>query len=414
MSIHKRPNGSWEVRYRDLSKRNRSRSFRLKSDAEDFERLTLLDLKRGNYLSPDLGQIQLNDIWNQWKDSKALEAKTMADYESLWKTHIKPRFGNTSLNQIKPIDIQNWNLDSVTTNKVSGARRDKATTLLSNLLDYSIDLGYISKNATKGANGRIRRYANKTDKKVRKKTVASFSDLNKLAKCAGEFEPLILVASLIGLRWGEIVGLRVEDVDFSNRRLVVRRAIVELSGQLITKNTKTNKTRHCPIPEILIPKLEKQILNKSAEDLLFPDRNGNPLRNSNFKRDVYHPALKAAELERMSLKDLRSSFGTNGLRDSNNLVGVSKIMGHSSFATTLKHYVVPSLEDLEKVSKAMNDSMLALGPDVRILYAPNNFQIVDESESQIIYPLTSGNESGPCRDRTDDPQIKSLLLYRLS
>jgi hypothetical protein len=193
----------------------------------------------------------------------------------------------------------------------------------------------------------------------------------------------------------------------SNRRLVVRRAIVELSGQLITKNTKTNKTRHCPIPEILIPKLEKQILNKSAEDLLFPDRNGNPLRNSNFKRDVYHPALKAAELERMSLKDLRSSFGTNGLRDSNNLVGVSKIMGHSSFATTLKHYVVPSLEDLEKVSKAMNDSMLALGPDVRILYAPNNFQIVDESESQIIYPLTSGNESGPCRDRTDDPQIKS-------
>jgi len=56
----------------------------------------------------------------------------------------------------------------------------------------------------------------------------------------------------------------------------------------------------------------------------------------------------------------------------------------------------------------MNDSMLALGPDVRILYALNNFQSVDESESQIIYPLTSGNESGPCRDRTDDPQIKSL------
>ena len=52
--------------------------------------------------------------------------------------------------------------------------------------------------------------------------------------------------------------------------------------------------------------------------------------------------------------------------------------------------------------------MLALGPDVRILYAPNNSQKVDESESQIICLLTSGNESGPCRDRTDDPQIKSV------
>ena len=89
-------------------------------------------------------------------------------------------------------------------------------------------------------------------------------------------------------------------------------------------------------------------------------------------------------------------------------------MGHSSFATTLKHYVVPSLEDLEKVSQAMNDSMLALGPDVRILFAPNNFQVTDETNGQINYTLNRANVSGPCRDRTDDPQIKSLLLYRLS
>jgi integrase len=414
MSIHKRQNGSWEVRYRDLSNRNRSRSFKLKSGAEDFERSTLLDLKRGNYLSPDAGQIRLKEVWNQWKDSKALAAKTMADYESLWRTHIEPKFGNVSLAQIKPIDIQKWNLESIAINQLSGARRDKATTLLSNLLDYSIDLGYISKNVAKGANGKVRRYANKSIKKVRKKTITSFSDLSLLSKFVGEYESLILVAGLIGLRWSEIVGLQVEDVDLINKRLTVRRAIVELGGLLITKDTKTNKTRHCPIPEILIPKLEKQILNKSAEDLLFPDRNGRPLRNSNFKRDIYHPALKAAGMDKMSLLDLRSSFGTNALRNSNNLVGVSKIMGHSSFTTTLKHYVVPSLEDLEKVSKAMNDSMLALGPDVRILFAPNNFQVTEEPNAQINYPLTSVNESGPCRDRTDDPQIKSLLLYRLS
>ena len=110
MSVHKRSNGSWEVRYRDLSNRNRSRSFKLKKEAEDFERSTLLDLKRGNYLSPELGHIRLKEVWHQWKDSKALEAKTMADYESLWRTHIEPRFGNISLSQIKPIDIQDWNL----------------------------------------------------------------------------------------------------------------------------------------------------------------------------------------------------------------------------------------------------------------------------------------------------------------
>ena len=37
-----------------------------------------------------------------------------------------------------------------------------------------------------------------------------------------------------------------------------------------------------------------------------------------------------------------------------------------------------------------------------------------ETVKRNIVPLNSGNESGPCRDRTDDPQIKSLLLYLLS
>ena len=42
-----------------------------------------------------------------------------------------------------------------------------------------------------------------------------------------------------------------------------------------------------------------------------------------------------------------------------------------------------------------------------------NGLVAVESDSEI-RALNSENASGPCRDRTDDPQIKSLLLYRLS
>ena len=49
--------------------------------------------------------------------------------------------------------------------------------------------------------------------------------------------------------------------------------------------------------------------------------------------------------------------------------------------------------------------MLDLGSDVSILYEPNNFQIVQEPDNEIIYPLISENKGGPCRNRTDDPRM---------
>ena len=51
---------------------------------------------------------------------------------------------------------------------------------------------------------------------------------------------------------------------------------------------------------------------------------------------------------------------------------------------------------------------------VRELFGEKQNQLVAVEPVNKILALNSGNESGPCRDRTDDPQIKSLLLYRLS
>ena len=60
------------------------------------------------------------------------------------------------------------------------------------------------------------------------------------------------------------------------------------------------------------------------------------------------------------------------------------------------------------IDKAFSES------HVRELFGKKQNELVSVESANEIHALNSENASGPCRDRTDDPQIKSLLLYRLS
>lgn len=56
------------------------------------------------------------------------------------------------------------------------------------------------------------------------------------------------------LRFGELVGLRVEDVDLTARRLRVRRSITQVGGKLIEGNPKSAPGRRSiPIPQRVVP-----------------------------------------------------------------------------------------------------------------------------------------------------------------
>lgn len=63
-----------------------------------------------------------------------------------------------------------------------------------------------------------------------------------------------------GLRFGELTGLNVKDVDLAARRMRVRRSITQVGGRLVERNPKSDAGRRSiPIPERLMPALKARL-----------------------------------------------------------------------------------------------------------------------------------------------------------
>jgi len=85
----------------------------------------------------------------------------------------------------------------------------------------------------------------------------------------------VMTMLLCGLRRGECVGLTIEDIDFENKRISVKKAIRYTSNQGVEKKPKTDAgIRQMPIPDILVPMLKNQCKNKDYNVHVFTKVDG--------------------------------------------------------------------------------------------------------------------------------------------
>lgn len=100
-------------------------------------------------------------------------------------------------------------------------------------------------------------------------------------------------------------GLRTRDVDLLRRRLLVRRAVVEVGSDLVPGTPKTHRMRDVPLPPWLADPLAQHLGGRSADDLVFTNTTGGLLRSANWKRRVWDRALSETGLEPLTPHDLR-------------------------------------------------------------------------------------------------------------
>lgn len=93
-----------------------------------------------------------------------------------------------------------------------------------------------------------------------------------LADASGWHRPIVLTLGLCGLRWGELVGLQVGDVDFARQRIHVLRTVSEIRDHFVVGTTKTGETRTVIFPSLLRPCLEEACAGRRPSNLLFPGR----------------------------------------------------------------------------------------------------------------------------------------------
>jgi integrase len=171
---------------------------------------------------------------------------------------------------------------------------------------------------------------------------------------------LYWTALLLGLREGELLGLRWQDVDLDRQTLGIAGAISRQKqangrSRLVLVPTKTQAgARTLPLPALLCSILREHKAGQDEErrgpgweehGLVFPSERGTPLEAGNLVSRSFKPALKRAGLADMRFHDLRHTTASLLLASGVDTKTVSAILGHTSPAFTLATYahVLPEI-----------------------------------------------------------------------
>lgn len=149
------------------------------------------------------------------------------------------------------------------------------------------------------------------------------------AKDSGVFE-MYYVELATGLRRGELLGLKWEDIDLEHGSLRVKRQVARIDGEIVEAPLKTkNAYRTLPLAEDTIAVLQQQRKKVGSSLWVFPSPTDGPISPDGVLH-MLHRVLKRAGLPRVRFHDLRHTFATLALQNSVDIKTVSGMLGHFS------------------------------------------------------------------------------------
>ena len=347
-SATKRTQGKWLGRYRDSSGRERSKTFPTKGQATAWAQEQERRIRRGEWTDPSMSRVDVGEWSNRWLSTLVVKPKTRESYESLLRCHVLPRWGGMRLDQITLADVKAW----IAGLKLSPSRVKQAYQVLSMMLDLAVEDGRLMRNPARPAHGRVKGMLPTVPKKAVRKYLTP-QQLEALADAAGDARVLILTLGYTGLRWGEASALRVKDVDILGRRLHVRQAVSDVRGELVFGTPKSHALRSVPITASLAAELDELIMNRTADEPLFPAPGGGWLYLRNFRYRDFDPAVRKAGLPYITPHALRHTAASIAVSAGANVKAVQRMLGHASAAMTLDVYADLFDEDLDALAERL-------------------------------------------------------------
>jgi integrase len=328
--VRKLPSGRWQVRYKgpDGFDRPAPHTFESKTSAERWLAVTEAEVLKGDWTDPDAGRVSFGQYARDWiAERPALRPKTVQLYRYLLRHHLGPTFETRALADIKEPDVRRWRktlLDQGT----SAVTAAKAYRLLKAIMNTAVDDGLIKRNPCRIRGGGQERSP--------ERPVLTIAQVGALADAAGpRYRALVLLAVFGSLRWGELAALRRCDIDVQARTISVTRQLAEQPGGGFTFGPPKSEAgvRTVAIPKVIMPDLALHIMSYAGpgdDGLLFTSPGGAPLRHTNFRRRIWLPALKTAEVPPIHFHDLRHTGNTLSANAGANLRELMDRMGHSS------------------------------------------------------------------------------------
>lgn len=306
----------YDVRYRDVTGRQREKAFRRKADADRFARTVEADKDRGLFVDPRLARTPLATVAAEWLASNPGKRGGTRDRdEQVVNGHIVPALGDRAVGSLTPADVQSAVNAWAAKRSARTVQREYA--VLRAILNYAVQLDMIGRTPCRGINLPAAKRV-----KPHIVTPAEVAALAAGLGGTGDLGPMVYVGAVAGLRWGEVAGLRVGDVDRVARTLVVAQTVVRGRHGRIGFGAPKSEAgwRSLAVPAELVGMLVEHVEARGLtmadrHALLFTAPGGGFLRYSNWVRRRWYPAAIAAGVGRMvEVEDGRNGAGARRQR----------------------------------------------------------------------------------------------------
>jgi integrase len=311
--------------------------------------------------SESLDKLKLADYLLNWLDNEHkhnIAHSTYKRYRSLSINHINPLIGNYKIGKLTP-RIITWFLSQMRNSGQSVRSMQQARALLSIALGEAENQGSIQSNP-------VRKVKNPqlTERQISPLTLEEVKRLLKTYE--GTYLSARLHMALIcGLRQGEALGLRWQDVDFETGLIQIKTQIQIIDGKQAFSSLKTERSRRSLVLTestrnalIAHKKLVEEMFVKADGewqdwDLVFPKADGNP-RSAMTDYDEWQKALKLCGISPKRLHDARHTAATLMYSQGIGIETISRSLGHSSSAITSRLYVHSAEQPLRNAALALD------------------------------------------------------------
>jgi len=364
-SIRRRTDGRWEGRYTvHTAEGRKQKTVYGKTRKEVAAKLTEAMAGRDNGFVFDAGKLTVGDHLERWLDDvvkPSASHRTFSTNAQQVRTHLLPTLGRIKLKGLRKAQIDRlYRVKLDCGLSPSTVRRLHA--VLHKALEEAVKGELIPRNPAAHAN---KPKVKQTEiEPLDAKQAAAFL---KAAK-SDRFEALYVLCLMCGLRQGEALALRWQDVDLDGATLRVSRQLqrVRSGDGLRFSEPKNASRRTVGLPQRAVSALKshrkRQVEEKLAagppyrdESLVFASGRGTPLDAQNVVNRYYKPLLKRAGLPPIRFHDLRHSCLSLLAQRGEPVRDLQALAGHATAAFTLQRYTHHYDASARRTADTMSD-----------------------------------------------------------
>lgn len=281
-----------------------------------------------------------------WHDTKQkMVRKGTADYYKLrYDVSIKPIIGNMKLTDVKVNHCQ-MVVNRMIDKGLSNSTIARACTVMRGIFDYAVECDVIMKSPCRI---KVQKSIGKQKKDREVLTIDAQKKFLQTIK-GHNYENHYRFILQTGLRIGELIGLKWEDVDFKKRTITIKRSLKYEVGKgtwRIGEPKSQAGKRTIPLTneavEILKCQKEKndslKVIPLEWGNYVFLNKNGMPVTNDAYNSALV-PVCRKADINRFTVHALRHTFATRCVETGMKPKTLQTIMGHSTISLTMDLYV---------------------------------------------------------------------------